>query len=115
MYSAFRDEVNILIHERKPQCWFDRLVDLVVKASASRAEDPGFESRLRRDISSSGHISGLKIDTQVATLPGAWQYRVSAGLFGPVSVHCDWVRWKVGSATSISMWQHVNSSEQIRP
>ena len=28
----------------------DRLVALVVKASASRAEDPGFESRLRRDF-----------------------------------------------------------------
>ena len=29
----------------------DRLVGLVVKASASRTEDPGFESRLRRDFS----------------------------------------------------------------
>ena len=29
----------------------DRLVGLVVKASESRAEDPGFESRLRRDFS----------------------------------------------------------------
>ena len=29
----------------------DRFVGLVVKASASRAEDPGFESRLRRDFS----------------------------------------------------------------
>ena len=28
----------------------DRLVDRVVKASASRAADPGFESRLRRDF-----------------------------------------------------------------
>ena len=28
----------------------DRLVGPVVKASASRAEDPGFESRLRRDF-----------------------------------------------------------------
>ena len=28
----------------------DCLVGLVVKASASRAEDPGFESRLRRDF-----------------------------------------------------------------
>ena len=37
------------------------------------------------------------------------------GLVGPVSVYCDWVRWKVGSATSISVWQHVNLSEQIRP
>ena len=27
-----------------------RLIGLVVKASASRAEDPGFESRLRRDF-----------------------------------------------------------------
>ena len=29
----------------------DRLVGLVVKASASRAENPGFESRLRREFS----------------------------------------------------------------
>ena len=28
----------------------DRVVGLVVKASASRAEDHGFESRLRRDF-----------------------------------------------------------------
>ena len=28
----------------------DRLVGLVVKASTSRAEDPGFESRWRRDF-----------------------------------------------------------------
>ena len=25
------------------------------------------------------------------------------GLAGPVSVYCDWVRWKVGSATSVSV------------
>ena len=31
-------------------CVIDRLVGLVVKASASRAEGPGFESRLRRDF-----------------------------------------------------------------
>ena len=30
--------------------WMDRLVGLVVKASASRAEGPGFKSRLRRDF-----------------------------------------------------------------
>ena len=29
----------------------DRLVGLVVKVYASRAEDPGFKSRLRRDFS----------------------------------------------------------------
>ena len=37
------------------------------------------------------------------------------GLVGPVSVYCDWLRWKIWSATSISVWQHVKLSEQIRP
>ena len=57
-----------------------RLVGLVVKASASGAEDPRFESRLRRDFffSGSSHTSDLKIGTPVATLPGAWRYTVSA-------------------------------------
>ena len=30
--------------------FIDRLVGLVVKVSVSRAEDPWFESRLRRDV-----------------------------------------------------------------
>ena len=55
------------------------LVGLVVKASASGAEDQGFESRLRRDFSGSSHTSDLKIGTPVATLSGSWHYRVSAG------------------------------------
>ena len=41
----------------------DRLGGLVVKASASRAEGPGFESRLRRDFSGSSHTSDLKTGT----------------------------------------------------
>ena len=36
---------------REKQVQGDRLVGPVVKASASRAEDPGFDSRLRRDFS----------------------------------------------------------------
>ena len=59
------------------------LAGLVVKVSASGAEDPGFESRLRRDFSGSSHTSDLKIGTAVATLPGAWLYRVSAGTGHP--------------------------------
>ena len=51
----------------------------MVKASALGAEDPGFESRLRRDFCGSSHTSDFKIDTPVATLSGAWCYRVSAG------------------------------------
>ena len=38
----------------------DRLVGLVVKASASRAEDSGFESRLRRDFSGVESYQRLK-------------------------------------------------------
>ena len=61
-----------------------RLVGLVVKASASRAEDPGFESRLRWDFFRGRIIpSYLKIGTPVAALPGAWCYRVSAGTGRP--------------------------------
>ena len=51
----------------------------MVKASASRAEDPGFEYRLRQ----SSHTSDFKIGTPVATLPGAWCYGVSAGTGRP--------------------------------
>ena len=70
------------VHRSVPDCLLvclficllvNRLVGQVVKASASRAEDPGFESRLRRDFS-----RFKKNGTLVATLPGAWRYRVSA-------------------------------------
>ena len=37
------------------------------------------------------------------------------GLVGPVSVYCDWVRWKVWSPTFISVWQHVKLSERSVP
>ena len=61
----------------------DSLVGLVVKASTSGAEDPGFESRLRRDFSGSSHASDLQIGTPVATLPRARHYWVSAGTGRP--------------------------------
>ena len=61
----------------------------MVKASASRVEDPGFESRLRRGFSVTSHTSDFEIGTPVATLPGAWRYRVSAGTGWPgVSILC---------------------------
>ena len=59
-------------------CLADSLVGLVVRASASTAEDPGFKSRLRRDFLGSSHTSDFNIGTTVATLPDAWRYRVSA-------------------------------------
>ena len=60
-----------------------RLLGPVVKASASRAADPEFDSRLRQDFSGSSYTSDLKIGTPVATLPGAGSYRDSAGNVWP--------------------------------
>ena len=51
---------------------------LVVKVSALRAADLGFDSRLwHGDFSGSSHASDFKIGTPVATLPCAWRYSVS--------------------------------------
>ena len=58
---------------------------------ASRAEDSGFESRLRRDFSGSSHISDLKIGTPVATLARSGVLWYVLRLVGQVSVYCDWV------------------------
>ena len=55
----------------------------MVKASAAGAEVPGFKSHLRQDYSRSSHTGDLKIGTPVATLPGAWRYRDSAGTGQP--------------------------------
>ena len=60
------------------------LAGLVVKASASRAENLGFDSRLHHgDFFRSCHTSGLKIGTPVAALSGSWHYRVSSGTGWP--------------------------------
>ena len=63
------------------------LIGLAVKASTSRAEDPGI-------FPGSSHTSDLKIGTPVATLPDAWCYIIESvsGLVSPVSVYCYWVR-----------------------
>ena len=64
-----------------------------VTASASRAEDPGFDSRLRRgDSSGWSPTSDLESGTPVATLSGAWRYRASVVKGWPRSVYCTRVR-----------------------
>ena len=87
-----RDSVNSKHEQRQPfsgvthpciVCYADRLAGLVVKASASSAEDPWFDSHLRRDFSGSNHTSDFKISTPVATLPGAWRDKVSVGTVRP--------------------------------
>ena len=61
-----------------------RLVGLVGKVSASRAEDTRVRIPLALGFFSGlSHTSDFKIGTPVATLPGAWRYRVSAGTGRP--------------------------------
>ena len=81
---------------------------------------PGSNPARAEIFPGSSHTSDLKIGTpvaikfdRVATLPGV--IGSVLGLVGLLSVYCDWARWKVGSATSISLWQYVKLSEQIRP
>ena len=74
----------LLVHLRAPPRWPSG------KASASRAEGPGFESRCAGIFSGSSHTCDLNLGTPVATLPGSWRYRVSAGTGGP-GVSILWV------------------------
>ena len=76
------------------------------KASASRTEDPRFDSRLRRDFFRVKSYQWLPCQA-----PGV--IGSALGLVGPVSEYCDWVKQNVGSATSISVWQHVKLSRSI--
>ena len=55
------------------------LVGLVVKALPQERKIPGLNPASDRIFPWSSHTSDLKIGTPVATLPGTWCYRVSAG------------------------------------
>ena len=74
----------------------DHLVGLVVKTSASRAEGPGFDSRLRRDFFR-GRVIPVTSKLALQWLPCQANGVLGSvlGLVGLVSVYCDWVRWKV--------------------
>ena len=63
------------------------------KVSSSRAEDPGFEFRLRRNFFR-GRVIPVTQKLALQWLPcQAPGVKGSAlGLVGPVSVYCDWVR-----------------------
>ena len=60
------------------------LVGLVVKASASRAEDPGFKSHLCGD---SSHTSDLKIGIPVLPCQASGVMGSVLGLVGPVTFY----------------------------
>ena len=78
-------------------------------------KDPEFESRLRRDFFRVESYKWQKMALQWLPCQTPGIIGSALGLVGPVSVYCDWVRQKVWSAASISVWQHVKLSVQIRP
>ena len=57
----------------------DRLVGLVVRCPPGERKIPGSNPGWAGIFSGSSHTSDLKMGTAVATLSGAWRYRVSAG------------------------------------
>ena len=69
----------------------DRLFGLVVKASASGAENPGFESH---DGIFPGRVMPVTQKLAHQWLPCQTPGIITSdhGLVGPVSVYCDWVR-----------------------
>ena len=61
----------------------DGLVGLVVRRPPRERKIPGSNPTCTGIFSGSSHTSDFKIGTPVATLPGAWRYRVSAGTGRP--------------------------------
>ena len=61
----------------------DRLVGLVVRCPPRERKIPGSNPACDGIFSGSSHTSDFKIGTPVATLPGAWRYRVSTGTGRP--------------------------------
>ena len=60
-----------------------RLVGLVVRRPPRERKVPGSNPACAGIFSGSSHTSDLNIGTPVATLPGAWRYKVSAGTGRP--------------------------------
>ena len=62
---------------------FDRLIGLVIRCLPRERKIPGLNPACAGIFWGSSHTSDLKIGAPVATLPGAWHYRVSAGTGRP--------------------------------
>ena len=61
----------------------NRLVGLVVRRPPRERKVPGSNPACVWIFSGSSHTRDLKLGTPVATLPGAWHYRVSTGTGRP--------------------------------
>ena len=61
----------------------DRLIGLVVRRPPRERKIPSSNPTCAGNFLGSSHTSDLKIGTPVATLPGAWHYKVRAGTGRP--------------------------------
>ena len=72
---------SLTLHNLLPTT--DRLVGVVVRRPPRERKVPGSNPACVGIFSGSSHTSDFKIGTPVATLPGAWRYRVSTGTGRP--------------------------------
>ena len=113
--NSIATEAPVGIIKRGPFITY-RLVGLEVRRPPREWKIPGSNPACAGILSGSSHTSDFKklafqwLPCQAPGVTGS-----ALGLVGTVSVYCDWVIWKVGSATSVSVWQHVKLSVQIRP
>ena len=83
--------------------------------STLRAVGPGFDYRLCfGDISGLSHTGDFKVNTPVATLPGAWYYRVSAGTGWP-GVSILWLGEMESLVCNFCLSVAAHKIVQIRP
>ena len=78
------------VHPPPPLPSPHRLVGLVVRRPPRERKVPGSNPACAGIFSGSSHTSDLNIGTPVATLSGAWRYRVSTGTGRP-SVSILWL------------------------
>ena len=81
--------INIVLLVRSPPR-MDHLIGLMVRRPPWERKVPGSNPVCAGIFSGSSHTSDLKTGTPVATLPGAWRYRVSTGT-GRLGVSILWL------------------------
>ena len=80
--DPYRDTLSMLLDVERPRNNY-RLVGLVIRRPPRERKIPGSNPACAGIFSGSSHTSDSKTGTPVATLPGAWRYRVSAGTGRP--------------------------------
>ena len=90
LIQVSRNEPHARLLPHTPLCSAYRLVGLVVRHPPRERKVPGSNPACAGIFSGSSRTCDLNIGTPVATLPGAWRYRVSAGT-GRTGVSILWL------------------------